>query len=274
MSHEPGSVLRNPAIAAQVTTLNGMRKERLVKVAGSPAVEPAADAPAAADREAVDAAYQRGYEQGWKEGQRRGAEAVLSAELEQARQEGMKQGHEAGARRAQEQGQAALGQTISAFERIMAAIPQQLQARLSGLEDDMVALGFEALVRVLGDAAVSPDGVRAQLRQALLEFGPRQLVEVRVHPDDLRLLAADPLVAAWLRQREGGDTARLSADPSVKAGGVVLRSPAGSLDARLETKLANLQQALLATRAQREFDRAALPKAQAADALAREGDTA
>ncbi|MFL6676172.1 MAG: FliH/SctL family protein [Massilia sp.] len=195
--------------------------------------------------------FRRGYEQGLDEGQRQASESMLTAALEEARSLGLKQGTEAGLRAAQEAAAVARNESLAALERMLAAIPEQLHARLAALEDDMVALCFHAVTRVLGETAATREGLRSMLGQALTQYGARELVEVRLHPDDLQLLARDEVIGPWLRQREGGSRVQLVADAAIALGGVVLRSPAGRLDARLETQVAGLRHALLSVRAAR-----------------------
>ncbi len=85
---------------------------------------------------------------------------------------------------------------------------------------------------VLGDIAA------AALAAARARAG---LVLLRVHPDDLATLeAARPVLAARLASAV---ELRVIADPSVGHAGCVVETPAGRLDARLETQLAALERA-------------------------------
>ena len=68
------------------------------------------------------------------------------------------------------------------------------------------------------------------------------LVLLRVHPDDLTAIdAARPTLAARIA---AAVELRAIADPAVGRGGCVVETPAGRLDARLETQLAALEQAV------------------------------
>jgi flagellar biosynthesis/type III secretory pathway protein FliH len=104
------------------------------------------------------------------------------------------------------------------------------------------------------------------LKTTLAAFGARQLIEVRVHPGDMQCLAGDAAVAAWLRERESGQGIQIVADPGIELGGVVLRSPAGRLDARLEHQVDALRAALLSARAARSATRPVAPAGGAAGA--------
>lgn len=248
----PGQVLRNAEVTGQ--------SQRLGRP-GAPSTQTPDREPehaltmAQSELASIDArleeAYRRGYEQGLDEAKREASESMLAAALDEARSLGLKQGTEAGLRAAQDAAAATRNESLVALERLLSDIPDQLHARLAALEDDMVALCFEAITRVLGEAGASAEGLRAILGQALAQYGARQLVEVRVHPDDLQVLVRDEAIGPWLRQREGGNKVQLVADAAIEMGGVVLRSPAGRLDARLETQVGGLRQTLLSVRASR-----------------------
>jgi flagellar assembly protein FliH len=208
--------------------------------------QPAVDLQAAQEE-----AFRRGREQGRQEGLREAFDAARAEALAAAREQGLREGREAGRNAAQEEARAAVKATLDSLERLLATLPQRFEMRLAAHEEDMVALCFETVARILGQEAAAQDGLRHMLKKTLAEFGPRRLVEIRVHPGDVQVLAQDPVVAAWLREREDGEAIQIVADPGVELGGIVLRSPSGRLDARLDHQLEALRAALLATRAAR-----------------------
>lgn len=226
------------------------------------------DVPALDLQAELQQAFERGREQGRAEGRNEAFDAAYAEALAQARAQGMEEGREAGLRAAHEEARAAVQPVLAALERLLEELPQKFDMRLAAYEDDMVALCFEALARILGREGASPDGIRAMLKTTLAAFGARQLIEVRVHPGDVQCLAADAAVAAWLRERESGQGIQVVADPGVELGGVVLRSPAGRLDARLEHQVDALRAALLTVRAGRAATRAAAHAGGAAEASA------
>lgn len=251
-SAAPGQVLRNAEVTGQSQRLGRPGAPSTPTPDREPEHALAMAQSELASIEArLEEEYRRGYEHGLDEGKREASESILAAALDEARSLGLKQGTEAGLRAAEEVAAATRNESLAALERLLSDIPDQLQARLAALEDDMVALCFEAVARVLGETAASAEGLRAILGQALAQYGARQLVEVRVHPDDLQVLVRDEAIGPWLRQREGGNKVQLVADAAIEMGGVVLRSPGGRLDARLETQVAGLRHALLSVRASR-----------------------
>lgn len=234
-----GPLLRNVAVSGSPHTL------------ARPGHEAGAMAPA--DSPAVDmqAELEKSYQLGYAQGRLEAFEAISAEEMAKAREEGLQQGRAAGMGAAQEDARAAVQAALDAIERMLAALPEMFRARVAASEEDMLALCFEAVTRVLGETAATPDGVRRMLAQAIAQFGARRLAEIRVHPDDLQALAGNATVDAWLRRREGGQDIRIVADPAIGLGGVVLRSPAGRLDARLETQVDALRGALMSVRAAR-----------------------
>ncbi len=254
MSAQP-LVLRNVTVSE--------RPHALVRPAAQPAPASVAPAEAAAAapqppappapdiRAELDDAFRRGREQGRQEGQREALDAARAQALAAAREQGLAEGREAGRLAAQQEARAAVKTTLDGLERLLAGLPQRFEMRFAAHEEDMLALCFEAVTRLLGNEAATQDGLRRILKQTLAAFGPRQLAEIRVHPGDVECLAADEMVADWLREREGGEGIRIVADPAIELGGIVLRSPSGRLDARLDHQVETLRAALLMVRAAR-----------------------
>lgn len=174
--------------------------------------------------------------------------------LKEAREEARRVAHAEGLR----EGRAHAAEEIrQAVQRAVAEAVQPLQAQherlqeiarnaqeaaaaaLAAAEDEMVALCFEALCRLVGERGVEPDAVREQVSQRLALHGGADVL-LHVHPQDAQLL-----------ERGAEGQARWVADPQVALGGCILKSSGGALDARLETMLAACKAALLEARARR-----------------------
>ena len=174
--------------------------------------------------------------------------------------EGLRAGREEGLRQAEAQARAALqdaiGEATAALReqrRCLEDRQQKLQALQASLrqaqtnvwaeaEDDMVALCFETVCRVLGPALASAEGLQAQIRQLLAASPSRaEGLALHVHPGDARVLAE----CGW-----GAESPALVADASVALGGCLLRGVTGTLDARLETILDACRRELLAARSE------------------------
>jgi len=199
-----------------------------------------------------DEARRRGYDEGFAkgsvEGRTRGDEearqlAALAAgkaarELED-RAERM-------TRDLKQQAEAGYQARVQVLERLIAALPVKLEARLAAAEDDMLALCFEVICRTLGESVAQPEALRAQVAQATQRMRGRQLVAIHMHPDDLAMLQRGQGPIEGL---PGGPDVQWIASTEVALGGCVLHAPEGGLDARFETQLAALRDTLLQTRA-------------------------
>jgi flagellar assembly protein FliH len=198
---------------------------------------------------AEDEALRRGFEEGVLQGHAEGLRA------------GYDDGHRKGLEESQAEGRIALEKAISEAcaplhkdqERLRvltasveAVIPQCLVAA----EDELVALCFETIARMLGAAAVQPAVVQAQFKHLLVLAMSRQVVAMHVHPQDADLLAR----CTTLPEDGAASDQRLVPwvpDPQVGLGGCIVAAKGGGLDARLETILAGCKAALLDARAQR-----------------------
>lgn len=209
--------------------------------AADPAIATASDLSGA--RAAEQSAVQRGYDAGWQQG----------------RDEGLRSGHEEGIRKGMEE---ALARTRAAIERAIGEaqaplVKQEERLRawvdalngsmshcLAAVEDELVALCYEAICHVLGRTALGPEAVRSHLQHVLSEWKSTPAIELHVHPQD-----AEMLVDAGTGPEAGGWC--WVADPEIALGGCVLVGRGGGLDARLDTALEGCKAALLEQRSRR-----------------------
>ncbi len=128
---------------------------------------------------------------------------------------------------------AQIGALVTRFDEQIGALEQQMAA---GVAQAAVALARQVLRHELQTrpelvATIAQEAVNAVLMSA------RHIV-LRVHPDDLALVAAG---AAEVLDARG---ARLVADPAVQRGGCAVDSDAGSIDAGIERRWARAAAAL------------------------------
>lgn len=216
-------------------------------------------APPPVDRcvaEAPMADAKAGYDAGFEEGLRAGRDAAREQEMQMRR--ALEARAEAALQEAREDLRATFDATVTRVQTLASALHEGVAGRLEAAEEDMVVLCHEVVTRILGDAAVQPDVLRTLLQHASRELRGRPLVSVHVHPDDLKLLTqgmADDERALRPDGPSGSRKFEWVASPDVTLGGVVLHSPEGGLDARLETQLESLRRALLQNRAARKARR-------------------
>ena len=228
----------------------------------APALLPAAVAVQSADRapsreaieEAIAAARAEGFALGRAEEAqaRRGEwESAVAAAKAQAQEDGRALGVEQGLREAAVRTEQARGdlerdlrERIARVEKLLASAQAHVDEWRAESEEDLVALSYEIAARVLGARATERQAREQMTRQVLREHGSRTALAVHVHPDDFECIAHDAPAAnarwEWV------------SDPGVATGGVVLRSPQGSLDARIDTQMRALGEALVAHRDERK----------------------
>lgn len=243
---QTGAVRIGRAYASQVPTARSMT------VALS--VEPMSPSPQDLFEEAMRAATEEGLKQGRAEGLRSG--------MEEGRREGYEEGMASGHAAAQADAQKALDIAVAdatlALEqqgRQLATLAKALEAAAAAYqaeaEEELVALVYEVLARILGEVLLTADGLEAQVRQLLAAIGPSAQPAVHLNPQDLQQLEqsrTDSTPATRLRY---------VADERVAFGGCILRGAgAGELDARLETILQECKAALLQSRAVRDLTQA------------------
>jgi flagellar assembly protein FliH len=274
----PTAVLRDVVFQQQPHALQ-RPVQRLVAVPSAAAMVPAdpAHEPALQSAAAREPTYEDGladgYEQGYAAARAAAVreaslehEQALQAERQRAADEGLRDGYQKGLENASAQNlgtlQAALDEmraeqrgVLQQLEQLLAALPGQLRERLAAAEDDMVALCHEVLCRMLGQAMATPEAVRAMLDQVRSQMLAQGQVAVHLHPDDWDLTRE----CEALRALEGIEWV---ADSQVALGGLLLRSPQGSLDARLEVQLEQLKAALLTARARRRATPGPRPEAR------------
>jgi flagellar assembly protein FliH len=247
LAARPGRVMTGPALQIRPAALTHLTPEDCAEAA-----------------KAVEAAYQSGLEDGHQRGyeaakamaleEARAVEAALAEACElaaaEARKHGLAQGREE-ARTAAFQAEALakeradqlLAERLERLDQFLEGLAVEGARRLEQAEEDLVAFGHETVCRILGHQAAQPESLRAMVNGLLAQHGHRAQLAVHVHPDDFDALTND---------REPRDTGwRWVADKTVQLGGVLLRSPEGSLDARLETQIASLRNALLTVRRDR-----------------------
>jgi flagellar assembly protein FliH len=229
--------------------------------------------------------WQAGHLQGYAEGRQAGLEQAQQELRQHHVREGFDEGYQAGLAQARQQVEkeaAALqeklqnalelasskvreesAQTVRRFEQLIQHLPEQLAQRMAAMEDDVVALCFDIVCRILGEQLTTPAGVKALVSQATQNWPADSDLTIHLHPDDLQRLRATAddfggSSSASMLDNLSADLERRVrpplqwvADASLGMGGCVLRSSKGGLDARLTVQMNSLRDLLLDVRAQR-----------------------
>jgi flagellar biosynthesis/type III secretory pathway protein FliH len=152
--------------------------------------------------------------------------AAARAEGERLRAEAL----EAGRRAAEAEAEVLREAAVAEMERLVGEA-----------EEEILRLALAVAGKVVGRAA--EDGVAvATARRALARLRGSRQAEVRVHPDDAPAVrAAGPGLLAALA---AGARLEVVEDPEVGRGGALVETDTGSIDARVETQLAELGRTL------------------------------
>lgn len=162
---------------------------------------------------------------------------------ETLRSSAREQGYQEGIARAQAEVQTQLLEVIATL-----TAAQHERHRLAVQHEGALAeLALQIARKVVGaHLDADPTLVARIVQQAIRELEPSTSLEVRVNPGDLRVVEESRRELERLVQ--GGGRVEITGDEAVDRGGVVLVSPVGEVDARIETKLSVLETAFTAQR--------------------------
>jgi len=169
----------------------------------------------------------------------------LEREREAMRAEGRREGREA----ALAEARAERADAAERLRSVLAAMDASHAAMLEGAEEAAVAIGFAAACRILGDTLLTPEGVRAAVQAVLAQARAGEHAVIRLHADDVERLGA------LAEQRAPLAAARIVADAAVEVGSCCVDTSAGTLESRLDARMADLRDALLAAHRARVEDR-------------------
>ncbi|MFC5740488.1 FliH/SctL family protein [Dyella tabacisoli] len=159
-------------------------------------------------------------------------------DLEALEQQARDEGYAAGLAEGRVAAAEALSKQLAHFEALIDAVARPLQAFDEATEQEMARLAMVTARRVIArELSLTPELIVQAVRQAALALpSATRALRVRLHPDDLALL----------RQLDASETHwHLQADPALARGDCILESERSRLDARVETRLAAIVDAVL-----------------------------
>ncbi|MDQ3809385.1 MAG: FliH/SctL family protein, partial [Chloroflexota bacterium] len=165
-------------------------------------------------------------------------------ELEEAaRLQGYAVGYEQGLAEGRAAGEAALAESIAQLQRLLAGVVENHSEFFRSAERQVVDLAQQIAQKVVEREVENiPDLAVGVIRSALQEMDASTAVRVRVAPDDAELLRR-----RWSQVVPPGvnpERIELLADERISAGGAIIDTTSGQVDAQLETKLSQLGNAL------------------------------
>lgn len=161
------------------------------------------------------------------------------AEREALREAARAQGYADGMAQAQAEVKAQLATAVAAVEAAAAELTARRDALCDAVEPAAVSLALAGAEQVVGAAlAVKPELIEHAARGALRRLVERDHVIVLVNPKDLDHMR---VFASELVDQLGGiDALDVQAERRVTPGSVIVQTPRGDVDARLDTRLAQL----------------------------------
>jgi flagellar assembly protein FliH len=159
-------------------------------------------------------------------------QADAAAQALQARQAGFAEG-EAVARNQLEKPLAEAADRLSATVAELAGLRPQLRREA---EEDLVRLAVAVARRVLRrELTADPEAILGIVKAALDRIDAREILRLRVHPQDLAL------IQQALEARETPHKVEVIADPSFERGGLVFETARGNLDASVDSQLLEIE---------------------------------
>ena len=154
--------------------------------------------------------------------------------------------------RGRHEGEIALREQLIAQRNEMAAllngVIDSLQKTVPQLvhetESALIQLALESAQKIVAGMPVNPKLVESIVREALQQVEDTAEVVIQLHPDDLALLQKHK--SDVLKPPPNSKPLQFSSSPDVTRGGCLLRTRFGIIDARRETKLDQLREALAA----------------------------
>jgi flagellar biosynthesis/type III secretory pathway protein FliH len=169
--------------------------------------------------------------------------AAAQAEAEQIREQARVAGHTEGYELGRAEASAQCAPAVQALATVLAEAQAERERVAEQMEESAVALALQIADKALtGAITAQPDRVVDVVRGALRCLVERERVTILVHPQDLQTVreAVDGLI----QQLGGIEHLEVQEERRVQRGGAIVRSTAGEIDARLETKLERAREVL------------------------------
>jgi flagellar assembly protein FliH len=162
--------------------------------------------------------------------------AAAEAEAEQIREQARVEGHTEGYELGRAEASAQCAPAVQALAAVLAEAQAERERVAEQMEEAAVQLALQIADKALtGAITAQPERVVDVVRGALRCLVERERVTILVHPQDLQIVreAVDGLI----QQLGGIDHLDVQEERRVQRGGAIVRSTAGEIDARIETKL-------------------------------------
>ncbi len=158
---------------------------------------------------------------------------------EEAFRQGWQSGYEEGRKTAEDEYRSKLQEA----EDLVARAHREQQRIIAATEDEVVKLAVAVSRKIIDrELATSPEIIVEMVKRAIQKVTDREEITVRVNPENLdSTINAQEEIA---QSAKGVRKLRVLSDPAIAPGGCVVESSNGTVDARVERQLEEIEQAL------------------------------
>lgn len=159
---------------------------------------------------------------------------------DEAYDKGQKQGYEDGLTMASMDCEAKLAEAARELERAR----QERREIIEGSETEVIQIAMAVARKIISEEIIlNSECIVEIVKRAVLKATDREELTVRVSPVNLdeTLAAQDEII----HSTNGIRKLKVTADPAITPGGCVVESPNGTVDARIESQLDEIEQALM-----------------------------
>lgn len=125
---------------------------------------------------------------------------------------------------------------------ILESMRQSVAQVCRDAEETLIEFAFEVARKVVGDLPIDRPAIEASIKSALAEAEEATEFFIHLHPEDLALLQRH--TSETLAEVAGSRPMHFLAAPEVSRGGCLVKTKFGLVDARRETRLARVREAL------------------------------
>jgi flagellar assembly protein FliH len=162
-------------------------------------------------------------------------------EAEKIRKDAKNQGFEQGREEGYQKGQEEVSRLVNVIHKISGELIQKRDTILAETEKELVDLVLLIANKVIKTMSETQKRVvYDNILSALSKLRIRAEVTIRIHPDDIYTVTK--YKKDFIEMVEGVENIRILEDPNVDKGGCIVTSEFGSIDARISTQLAEIEE--------------------------------
>jgi flagellar biosynthesis/type III secretory pathway protein FliH len=164
--------------------------------------------------------------------------------IEAARREGYEEGYQAGLSQGRAEGQAKAEQVVRQFDQAIKETVTQREALLNEARDKILDLVIQISRKVTFDAvSADPEATLAIINGAIDTLADRSRLKVKVNPEHLPVVKQH--IERYLKDPDILNEITIEADARVRYGGCLIETPTEEVDARVESQMEVVQEAIL-----------------------------